>query len=293
VVHAHSSVGGALGRLAAALTRRPAVYTPNGLYDSAATLTIERLLGHLTARLVAVSASEAQRVRDLRLVPDDRLVVIPNGIDLASPTRPFDLRPLAAIPPEAPLVAFVGRLIAQKQPLLVVDALHRVLDARPDAYALLIGDGPLRSAVEAAIADHPRMRRLDGVRAVSAGLGSADVVVLLSSFEGAPYIPLEAMLAGTPVVVSDVVGSRDAVALAGGGLIVPDRDPGAAAAALLRLLADDPERARLGADGAAGVRRALGVGAMGQALAETYAAVQRSGVRRSAYSNRPDRDERG
>jgi glycosyltransferase involved in cell wall biosynthesis len=184
-------------------------------------------------------------------------------------------------------------LIAQKQPLLVVDALHRVLDARPDAYALLVGDGPLRSEVMAAIGDHPRMRRLDGVRDVSAGLGSADVVVLLSAFEGAPYVPLEAMLAGTPVVVSDVVGSRDAISLAGGGVIVPDRDPAAAAAALLRLLADDAERARRGATGAAGVRRALGAGAMGHALAETYTAVQRSGVRRSAYSNRPERHERG
>ena len=59
VVHGHSSMGGALGRVAGTAARLPRVYTPNGLAQGRAALGVERLLGPLTDRLVATSASEA------------------------------------------------------------------------------------------------------------------------------------------------------------------------------------------------------------------------------------------
>src|SRR5581483_2306582 len=81
IVHGHSSVGGALARLAAARTGRSCVYTANGLATGRCALAIERRLARLTSRIVAVSASEAQLLHRRSIAPLERISVIPNGIE--------------------------------------------------------------------------------------------------------------------------------------------------------------------------------------------------------------------
>src|SRR5205814_4595687 len=72
IVHGHSSIGGALARIAALGTRRPCVYTPNGLATGAVPLRIERLLARRTARIIAASPSEAALLRERRIASGDR-----------------------------------------------------------------------------------------------------------------------------------------------------------------------------------------------------------------------------
>ena len=91
VVHAHSSIGGAVGRAAAVGTGVPAVYTPNGLFPSRSALALERALGRVTRFLIATSPSEAEVVLAERLVPRARLATVPNGVDLELPP-PIGLR---------------------------------------------------------------------------------------------------------------------------------------------------------------------------------------------------------
>ena len=78
-----------------------------------------------------------------------------------------------------------------------------------------------------------------------------DLLALTSVTEAQPLVALEAMAAGVPVVASDVGGCREAIGDA--GLLTRVGDPAATSAAMLRLLADDLLRARMGA---AGRRRA-------------------------------------
>ena len=104
-------------------------------------------------------------------------------------------------------------------------------------------------------------------------LGQLDVFVLLSRFEGCPYTPLEAMRAGTPVVVSRVVGNRDIVEDGVSGLVVPPEDAAAGAGAVVRILT---ERALATALAAGGQRRVAGrfdVRSMGLALRDLYRQV--------------------
>jgi glycosyltransferase involved in cell wall biosynthesis len=277
VVHAHSSLGGALGRIATWGSGIPRVYTPNGLATHPAALAVERGLGRLTDAFVAVSDSEAELVRRLRLVPERRLHVIPNGIDPDLPATGPDLRELGGVPADAPLVVSVGRLIEQKAPLLVVETLVRVLRGRPDAYALLIGDGSLHAEVDAALTRSglgSRLRRLPVVPDVAAGLATATVVLLLSTFEGAPYVPLEAMRAGVPVIATDVVGTRDIVDSAVGGL-VPTGDAQAAAAAVLRLLGTPDTAMQLGQAGRERVTSQYSAHAMGRRHFDLYCSIRR------------------
>ncbi len=130
VVHCHSSIGGVVGRLAAVGTGSSTMYTPNALARGRTATLVERLLGRLTDRFVAVSETEAEYVSRLRIVPSDRLVVIPNGIDLV-PSAPRPLRPLLGVDPDTPLVGTMGRLSPQKAPEVFVKACATVTRVYP------------------------------------------------------------------------------------------------------------------------------------------------------------------
>jgi len=249
VVHGHSSIGGALGRLAVVGTRVPFVHTPNALARGRLAVTVERLLGRRTTRLVAVSPSEAAEVRRLAIVADDRVVTIPNGVALPGPPPTLDLREHIGLGADVPLVGTVGRLIDQKAPQRFLELCVAVAHRCPSARFLLVGDGPMRPLVNA----HParlelgdRLHHLVELPDAGSVLGQLDVFVLTSRFEGAPYAPLEAMRAGTAVVLTDVVGNRDVVVDGDSGVLVDEHDVAAMAARVAELLADGDRRRAMG-----------------------------------------------
>jgi glycosyltransferase involved in cell wall biosynthesis len=277
VVHGHSSIGGLLARLATNPSARPVVYTANGLATAPVGVLAERALARRTTAFVATSPSEAEVARRLGLARHGRVVVIPNGIELEVPPATVDLRATLRIPADVPLVGSISRLVPQKAPEDLVAAWAAVAEARPDAHFVLIGGGSLEAEVEAAIDRHGlrgRLHRLEGLDGAGAALGQLDVFTLASRFEGGPYAPLEAMRAGTPVVLTDVVGSRDAVVDGESGRLVPPGDPAALARAVTALLEDPLERRRLGAAGRARVVDRFDVRAMAAALDDLYLAVR-------------------
>lgn len=273
VVHGHSSIGGLVARVAGTAMRRRTVYTPNGITDVRAGVLVERALGPLTDRFVAVSPSEAARARSLHLVRPARLRVVPNGIDPDPRGPPIDLREVLGVPAGPPLVGTVSRLVPQKDPLTWVAMAAHVVAAQPDTRFVIIGDGVLRPEVTAALAAaglggviHLVPHLPDAVRA----LGSLDAFVLSSVFEGAPYAPMEAMLAGTPVVLTDVAGSTDLVTDGVDGRLVPPQDPTALAGAVVELLRRPEEATRLGAEGRRTVVDRFSGPAMGRGMEAVY-----------------------
>lgn len=279
VVHGHSSIGGMLARLAAAGTGLPRVYTPNGVTEVAVGRLVERRLAPLTDRLVAVSDSEARSVVDLHLARGERVVTIPNGIDLEAPD-PIDLRARLGLDPSIPLVGTVARLVPQKAPLDLVAAFAHVHAEVPHARFVLIGDGALAPEVDAAIRTaglEGAVVRIPVLEGAAAALGDLDVFLLTSRFEGGPYTPLEAMRAGTPVVLTDVVGNRDAVSPEVTGLLVPPADPRAAGTAVVRLLRDPELRRSLAEAAAVGLRERFDIRLMGARHDALYADLARQG----------------
>jgi glycosyltransferase involved in cell wall biosynthesis len=146
----------------------------------------------------------------------------------------------------------VGRLDAEKNPLLLADVLA-TLDER---WRLSVcGDGALAGELAARLARLGVAERaeLRGYVAPDSGLreayASAHALLHVSWTEGFPQVLIEAFAAGLPVVATDVGGVRDVAADA--ALLVPPGDASAAAAALERLRADAALRARLVAAGRA------------------------------------------
>jgi glycosyltransferase involved in cell wall biosynthesis len=284
VVHGHSSVGGALARLAAAGSATPAVYTPHALASGSVAHAVERSLGRVTARLIAVSESEAAEARQLRLAPPERIVAIPNGIDL-SPVRPAetDLRAVLGLAPGTPLIGSIARLVPQKAPDEMVALCAAVGRHRPDTHFLHIGMGPLQDRVDSAVARSgiaTRWHQISELPDAAATLDQLDVFVLPSRFEGGPYAPLEAMRAGTPVVLSEVVGNKDIVEDGVSGFLVAFGDTEKMAARVISLLEEPERRQAIVAAARERLRTRFDVQVMGARLSDLYREVAGESRRR-------------
>jgi glycosyltransferase involved in cell wall biosynthesis len=276
VVHGHSSVGGLLARLVVRGHGPPAVYTANGITQVRAGIAVDRSLRRWTSAFVATSPSEGDLAVALGVARPEQVAVIPNGIELEGPPSPVDLRERCGVPAGAPLVGTIARLVPQKAPEVFVAACAEVARARPDARFVIVGGGQLEDAFEQAVDAaglRDRLTRIDQLPDAAGVLGQLDVFVLASRFEGGPYAPLEAMRAGTPVVLTDVIGSRDAVEDGVSGRLVPAEDPVALGRATVELLEDPAARTRMGAAARARVEAHFDVRSMAAALEEVYRRV--------------------
>jgi glycosyltransferase involved in cell wall biosynthesis len=144
------------------------------------------------------------------------------------------------------VIGTVGRLTTEKG----IEDLVRALAQVPNAFLVVVGDGPQRDALSGLARDLGVADRLQitGWSAQAASwIRRFDVFALPSHLEGFPLVVVEAMLAGKPVVATDVGSVSEAVVEGETGLLVPPGSPTALADALNRLIADPAEAARLGA----------------------------------------------
>lgn len=192
-------------------------------------LWIDRLTAGNVARHVCVSESVARFSRDIGGLPVKRLVVIPNGIDLAryENVPPWD--PAAfGLPSGRRYVVCIGRLDEQKGQRWLIEHAPRWLAQVPGHDLLLVGDGPDRAALEAQVRAAGlagRVHFLGWTTVVPTILVVADLLVLPSFWEGMPNVILEAMAAGRAVVARDVEGVSELLGPTPGPQLIPTDAP--------------------------------------------------------------------
>lgn len=232
-------------------------------------------------RVIAVSRATRNDVVAFAGVSPHRVRAVANGIDLARLARAPDraqARARLGVPEEAVVFGMGARVETLSHRKKGVDvflaAAARILPARPEAQAWIVGLGPRAEAEVrarlAAAAWGGRVTLRPFLRDFPDVLAAWDVAVLPSLYEGLPRSVVEAMAMGLPVVASAVDGVMEAVPPEA-GLLVPPGDPDALAEAIAPLLTDPARRARMGAAG-----RARAIGAYGaDRLARDVAAVYR------------------
>lgn len=141
-----------------------------------------------------------------------RLRLVPNGVDLDSVFVPGCLdadtvKGKYQIPPDARVIAFLGRFSAEKGPDLFVEILRR-LNAEEEVYAVMGGHGPLFIEIENSIRQHGLEGKvlLPGFVDSRELLTIADVLVVPSRLDGRPNVILEGLAMGVPVVAAAVGG---------------------------------------------------------------------------------------
>jgi len=238
---------------------------------------VHRTLARLTSQICAVSSAVRRRLARFDGIALDRITVVFNGVDGSRFDPHSDGAAMRAELGVAgrPTLGIIGRLSPEKNHVLAFAALARVARRFPDAVLLVVGDGPLSAvlperASDVGVAD--RVRFLGAREDVPRLMSAMDVVVLCSTMEGLPLVPIEAMAAGRAVVVTDVGGCREAVVDGETGGVVASGDTDALAGQIERLLGDPALRARLGAAGRARFERLFSLDRMVRAYEAAYTA---------------------
>ncbi|MBI4219365.1 MAG: glycosyltransferase family 4 protein [Chloroflexi bacterium] len=196
-------------------------------------------------RLIAVSLAVAEHARSLG-AKADRIDVIPNGVDLQvfkPPARPRE---------GAPRILFVGRLVPNKGPEVLVRAAPAVLEKHPDAQFVICGDGPMRGSLEREVASRNiahAFKFLGLIHDVPELMRGGTVLVRPSTLEGMPLSVLEAMASGLPVVATRVGGTPELVKHGTHGFLFEPGDVSGLAQHLLVLLGNRRLAAEFGAAG--------------------------------------------
>lgn len=211
-------------------------------------------------RKVVVPSSTLMRIAaEAWHVPAERLLQIPNGVDLQRYGGEAGRR-IGAEALGAPETATVIGTVAPLRPEKNVGRLLRAFAALPgqqDLFLVIAGDGVQRAALQALAGElgiAERTRFLGHVEDVPAVLRGIDVFALSSDTEQMPNSLLQAMAAGRPVAAVDVGDVARIVAAENRPLVVPRDEAGALTEALAALVADPARRANLGEANQARVR---------------------------------------
>ncbi|PTT74990.1 glycosyl transferase family 1 [Pelomonas sp. HMWF004] len=223
-----------------------------------------------------ICVSEFMRQEALKAgYPAARLQVHYMGID----PRPFT----AATHDGAPEILHVARLVDKKGTAYLIDAFARLASRHPEARLTILGDGPLRSALEAQVAGHGLQARVSFAGAVAhrqvrEHMARASLLALPSvtapsgDSEGLGLVLLEAAASGLPVVGTLHGGIPEAVSNGVSGYLVPERNAEQLADAIDTLLADALLRRRMGAAGRTLVCERFDIAAQSSKLEDLYRA---------------------
>jgi glycosyltransferase involved in cell wall biosynthesis len=257
LIHAHEFDANVQGTFVAAMTGIPLVATVHGK-----NYFWERLRRRLAYRwvnreatMVAVSENLKQFIVEKVGASPDRIKVIYNGVDALPNYEQTDVdrcREELGIPKTDYIVGVVGNLYPVKGHQYLIDGIPLILEKTPNTSFLFAGRGQLESQLKEQVYRLGLDKRVHflGLRQdISRILAMLDVFVLPSLSEGLSMAILEAMIAGKPVVATQVGGNPELVLAGETGYLVPPQDSRALALSLTTLLLNREQALQFGAKG--------------------------------------------
>lgn len=282
VLHTWLFAANSYGRLCARFIPHAKIVVSERCVDSWKSgwqLWLDRRLISRTDRLAGNSQAVVDFYRELG-VPAEKLVCIPNGIDV--PTNEVTasdrttLRHELKIAPDAFVAGYIGRLARQKRVEDLIWAVETLRQIRTRLQLALIGDGPERERLEeftrnVHCTEHAHFlgHRDDAARFLKA----MDVFCLASSFEGMSNSVMEAMAAGLPVIASDIPANRELVIHNETGFLCKLGDAVGYMQYLRRLIDEPGLGERLGTAGRERIRAKFSIQQMVDGYANLYREV--------------------
>ena len=236
------------------------------LYEKLESIVMKR-----AGKVVGVSEKIVSQLRGLN-IPDDRLIVIPNGISF----RQFRLRHDVVssrdefnIPPDHLIIGSLGRLIEVKGYVYLIESARQIVSKFPDVSFIIAGEGPLRDALCRLVDEYQlgsNFKLIGYTKNKIRLLQLFDIFVLPSLSEGTPMALLEAMATGLPCLVTDVGGNRNVIENGVDGILIPPGETNLLTNMLLKLLNNKSLRDRL----SAGARKKIEMGYSAETMRDRY-----------------------
>jgi glycogen synthase len=225
---------------------------------------VERWIANRSDRVIACSYYMREQIADIFGIEEERVTVIPNGID-ADDLQPQDepeLRRLRAefARPDQKLVLLIGRLVYEKGFQLALEAMPRLIEAVPGTRFLVAGSGThepelRKQAADLGLMEHGTFLGWIGDDVLHSLYRIADVCVVPSLYEPFGLVALEAMASDCPCIVADTGGLREIVSHGEVGLRFRARDSDSLGEMVERVLTDPGLRRRLVAEGSEHILR--------------------------------------
>jgi glycosyltransferase involved in cell wall biosynthesis len=285
VVHAHTFHGYGVGLILKLLRQRPLLYSQPCLlaqFRDAGYGWVPRLMA-ATNRFVDEFLTDQGYVKDLAAVgvPRSRIQTVPGVVDVDRMRETCSKRVFhraevlgrLGLPAGTILALSVGRLHRSKGHEYVVEAVAKLLPQFPSLHWVLLGEGEERVALqrqiaERGIASHAHL--IGFTEDPTPWYAAADLYFRSMVLEGENLSSYQAMAAGLPVVGFNTESPNDLLGKIGHGVLVPNRDAGALAAAAKAILAQPDRGQSLARRGATYCRKNLGIHRLIQLLVAVY-----------------------
>jgi glycosyltransferase involved in cell wall biosynthesis len=208
---------------------------------------LRSLSGFSGQGMIAVSRAIRERIVNVAGLPQNRIRVIHNGLDLTRAPRPaFVDNATLGRSWRCPVIGTLGHLSQKQGQRVFLQAVKILIEKGLDAEFVVLGDGPDRTALRNLADELQVTRRVTFTpHTVSGQLGQLDILVEPSLQEGLGMSVMQAMATGVPVVATGVGGLYDLIEDGVTGVMVPASDPEALAEAIWRLLNNSSERLEL------------------------------------------------
>ncbi len=274
IIHSHGKGAGIYSRLLSFFTGRACIHTFHGIHtdnynypNKVFYLWIERVLSHMTARFISVSAGESDKASKLKFAPADKIKLIPNGTFIPAQTASFDFDSSKTFN----IITFTRFDTAKNSMLLipVCKALQKINKGRNFAF-IVVGSGEEEAEFKKRLVSEnmERFFKLTGaVLDPGEYLIKSFCYISTSRWEGLPLGILEAMSYGLPIIATDVIGNRDLVEHNVNGFLFDIDNPDAAAGYIMKLALNEAEYRTLSGNGKAAAENKYSVDKMAE---ETY-----------------------
>jgi len=248
IVHTHASKAGVIGRLAAIHCKVPVIvhtfhgHVFNGYFSKVKTAffkQIERFLAQKSTSIIAISELQKKDLCDVhKICNPSKVKVIPLGFDLKKFNTDVELkrnlfRQMHLIEKSEIAIGIVGRLAPIKNHFMFLNAIIQLKNSCNKPFkALIVGDGEMRTALEAFLIEksitfnlpNSYIHFLGWIKEVDVVLAGLDLVCLTSNNEGTPVSIIEAQAAGKYVISTNVGGVKDILVETSGKLCEPGND---------------------------------------------------------------------
>jgi glycosyltransferase involved in cell wall biosynthesis len=274
IIHAHTRVSQVAASLASMITGVPYVTTCHGYFKKRA----RGLLDTWGLRVIAISDAVRKHLKDDLGVAESRIALIYSGVDedrfLPRLSRDeIDTVKRSAGLKEGPVIGTIGRLSPVKGQKFLIMAMKDIVADRPDAQALVIGNGPEEAALRTlagSLGVDGSVKFIESCTDTHKYLSIMDLFIFPSIKEGLGIALLEAMASGRACIASRTGGIEDIITDGVNGLLVDVGDSSGIGRAAVHLLKDDALRKKLGEEAHALVKSKFTLDSMADKISKLY-----------------------
>ncbi len=275
IIHAQSRVTQVVADRVAKLSRAPYVTTCHGFFRPH---WARRVFGCWGDRVIAISEAVREHlVNDLR-VKKEKIALVHNGVDIAKFSHLYSEDEKEKFRAEAglgsgPVMGIIARLSPVKGHKYLLAAMREVVNLRPDAQLLIVGEGPSKEGLlnqTIILGLKKNVIFLGSTLDTTKPLSVIDIFALPSLKEGLGLSIMEAQAAGIPVIASNVGGIYTIIKDNENGLLIPPKDSLSLAQAIMKLINNPKLAKKMGERGREIIREKFSLDKMTEKIEEVY-----------------------